>query len=215
MRLGVGDTLAVRLPAAPSTAGAWRVAVNDPGVLRSEGSPRLEPVGSDLVGSSGFQVFEFQAARAGKSNLGLVSGNPSDPAAAPEGLFRVAIVVEQALAGPGIVSLGESDDGSKQYVVQGDMISVRLPANVTTGYSWAVAQSAPGVLKAGAEPKMEKPAGSAPGRGGFQTFEFPVVGAGQGWLQLVYRRPFEKDVAPAKAWSVFVAAAGLTSSPSP
>ena len=56
---------------------------------------------------------------------------------------------------------------------------------------------------------MEKPAGSAPGSGRFQTFEFPVVGAGQGWLQLVYRRPFEKDVAPAKAWSIFLAAAGV------
>ncbi len=160
-------------------------------------------------------MFEFQATRAGKSNLGLVSGNPSGPAAAPGSFFRVAVVVEQVLAAPGVVSLGESDDGSKQYVVQGDTLSVRLPANVTTGYSWAVAQSAPGVLQSGAEPKMETPARSAPGRGGFQTFEFPVVGAGQGWLQLVYRRPFGKDVAPAKAWSVFVAAAGLASSPSP
>ena len=215
VRLAVGNTLAVRLPAPPSAGRGWRVAINDPDILRSAGEARLEPAGTDLVGSIGSEVFEFKAARAGQSTLGLVSGNPADPAAPPGSLFRVAVVVEQVPGPPGAVSLGESDDGSKQYVVQGDTISVRLPANVTTGYSWAVAQAAPGVLKAGAEPKMEKPAGSAPGRGGFQSFEFPVVGAGQGWLRLVYRRPFEKDVAPVKSWSIFVAAAGLASSASP
>lgn len=215
VRLAVGNTLAVRLPANPSTGYAWNVAVNDPKVLRSEGAPAREPAATDLVGSGDSHVFEFKATRAGKTTLGLVSVRPSDPAAAPDRLFRVAVVVDQVLPPQRALSLGESDDGSKQYVVQGDTISVRLPANVTTGYSWAVAQAAPGVLQAGVEPKTERPAGAAPGKGGFQNFEFPVVGTGQGWLQLVYRRPFEKDVAPAKSWSIFLAAAGVASSPSP
>ena len=207
--------LVVRLPANPSTGYGWRVVTNDPKVLRSEGTAAREPAAADLVGSGDLQVFEFKATRPGKSTLGLVSVKTPDSPAAPDRFFRAAVVVELIPAPPGVVSLGESDDGSRQYVLQGETISVRLPANVTTGYSWAVAQSAPGVLQAGVEPKIEKPARSKPGKGGFQTFEFPVVGAGQGWLQLVYRRPWEKDVAPAKSWSIFVAAAGLASSPTP
>ena len=215
VRLAVGNVLAVRLPANPSTGYRWNVAVNDPRVLRSEGGPARETAATDLVGSGDSQVFEFKATRAGKTSLGMASVKPGDPAAAPDRLFRVAVVVDQVLSPREVVSLGESDEGSKQYVVQGDTISVRLPANVSTGYSWAVAQSAPGVLQAGVEPRTDAPARSTPGKGGFQTFEFPVVGAGQGWLQLVYRRPWEKDVAPAKAWSIFVAAAGLGGSPTP
>jgi inhibitor of cysteine peptidase len=215
VHLAVGNTLAVRLPSNPSTGYAWSVVVNDPKVLRIEGAPAREPAAADLVGSGDFQLFEFKATRAGKSSLGLVSARTPDSAAAPDRFFRVAVVVDQVLPIERTVSLGEADDGSKQYVVQGDRIAVRLPSNVTTGYGWSVAQAAPGVLQPGVEPKTERPAGAAPGKGGFQTFEFPVVGTGQGWLQLVYRRPFEKDVAPAKSWSIFLAAAGVTGSPSP
>jgi predicted secreted protein len=48
-----------------------------------------------------------------------------------------------------------------------------------------------------------------PGAAGTQTFTIPVVGSGAGWLQLVYRRPFEKETPPARSWSIFVAAADV------
>ena len=65
------------------------------------------------------------------------------------------------------------------------------------------------MLQPGGDPKFEPPAKAKPGASGTQTFEFRVSGGGAAWLQLVYRRPFDKDAPPARQWSVFVAAAAV------
>ena len=105
--------------------------------------------------------------------------------------------------------LEDPDNGSDIFLVQGDTLEVRLPANPSTGYSWSIAANSAAVLRPAGEPRFDPPAAARPGASGTQSFGFRVVGGGGAFLQLVYRRPFEKDAPPARNWGVFVAAASV------
>ncbi len=198
MRLGRGDVLVVRLAPALPPATQWTLAFVDAAMLRPQGEPAIE----DRTA-----VFRYVAAAAGRSSLGLAAVAPRDPAWTR--LFRIAVEVSEAPPQSRTFALTEADDGSRISVAKGDVLTVRLPSNVTTGYGWSVAQAAPGMLAAPEPPGYQPPAASQPGAGGTQTFTIPVNAGGAGWLQLVYRRPFEKDVPPARTWSVFLAAADV------
>ena len=198
VRLGRGDTLVVRLPAPLPPATPWTFAFGDPSILRPQGEPAVE----DRTA-----VFRYVASTVGGASLGFAAVAPRDPAWTR--LFRIAVDVAEAPPRSRTLALSEADDGSRIYVVQGDVLTVRLPANVTTGYGWSAAQAAPGVLQSPEPPSYLPPAASLPGAAGTQTFTIPVIASGAGWLQLVYRRPFEKEAPPARTWSVFVAAAEI------
>ncbi len=192
-----GDTLEVRLSASPSGC-AWSLAFGEPRILKPEEG-----------GTPGSPIFRFKAVATGSASLGLACLKPSDPKAPPGGLFRVLVVVKEAWLLPRALVLEEPDNGSDIFLAQGDMIAVKLPANPSTGYSWTIAANTPSVLQPAGDPRFEPPARAVPGAGGTQTFEFRVVGGGGAFLQLVYRRPFEKESPPARQWGVFVAAAGV------
>src|SRR5262249_57428281 len=81
--------------------------------------------------------------------------------------------------------------------------------NPSTGFTWSVAANAPSILAPAGDPRFEPPPTPRPGAGSFQTLDFRVAGSGAALLQLVYRRPSEKDAPPARTWSVFVATAAL------
>jgi inhibitor of cysteine peptidase len=200
--LAPSDELRVRL-AARSEGTAWVVAFADGGVLKAlpaEGAP-----------DAGFETLRFRAAATGMGSLGLVCRKASDPSspAPPVGLYRVQVEVKEMMTRRRGLLLEEPDSGSIIYMTQGDALSVRLPANPSTGFTWSVAANAPSILAPGGDPRFEPPPTPRPGAGGFQTLEFRVAGGGPAFLQLVYRRPSEKDAPPARTWSVFVAAAGL------
>ena len=190
------DTLEVRLSPGPSGC-SWGVAFNDSTILRS-----------DAEAAPGASVFRFKAVTTGSVSLGLACRKPTDPKAQPGGLFRVLVAVKESIAPRGLI-LEEPDNGSDIFLTQGDAVQVRLPSNPTTGYSWTVAANAPSVLAAVGEPKFEPAAKPLPGAAGTQTFAFRVVGGGAAFLELVYARPFEKDLAPARRWGIFVATAAV------
>jgi predicted secreted protein len=196
VNLAPADTLEVRLSPGPSGC-SWGVAFNDAAILKPDAG--TAPPG-------GVPVFRFKAVAAGTESLGLACRKPSDPKAQPGGLFRVLVAVKESIAPRGLI-LEEPDNGSHIFLMQGDSIQVRLPSNPTTGYSWTVSSNAPSVLAAVGEPKFEPAAKPLPGAAGTQTFPFRVVGGGGAFLELVYARPFEKDVASARRWGLFVAAA--------
>ena len=198
VRLGRGDVLVVRLAPALPPATPWALAFVDAATLHPQGEPAIE----DRTA-----VYRFVAAAVGRSSLGLAAVAPRDPAWTR--LFRIAVEVSEAPPQSRTFALTEADDGSRISAAKGDVLTVRLPSNVTTGYGWSVAQAAPGMLPAPEPPSYQPPAASQPGAGGTQTFTIPVNAGGAGWLQLVYRRPFEKDVPPARTWSVFLAAADV------
>jgi len=196
VNLAPGDTLEVRLTAAASGC-AWGPAFGDATVVKPE---------TDAAAAS--PVFRYRAVAAGSASLGLACLKASDPKAPAGGLFRVLVVVKDLILPRGVL-LEQPDSGSDIFLAQGDALQVRLPANPSTGYTWAIASNAPSVLAPVGEPKFEPPAQAAPGAAGTQTFEFRVVGGGGAFLDLVYRRPADKDAPPARRWGVFVAAAAL------
>jgi inhibitor of cysteine peptidase len=202
LTLAPGDELRVRLARGADVASPWVFAFGDASVVKAlppEGAP--EP---------GFETLRFRAGAAeGMTSLGLVCRKTGDPSATPAGLFRVQVEVKEMMTRRRGLLLEEPDSGSIIYLNQGDAVSVRLPANPSTGFTWSVAANAPSVLAPGGDPRFEPPPTPRPGAGGFQTLEFRVAGGGAAFLQLVYGRPSEKDAPPARTWSVFVAAASL------
>ncbi len=196
INVAVGDTVEVRL-AAPASGCAWAPAFGDASVMKPDGAPA----------SAG--VFRYRAVTSGSTSVGLACLKAADAQAPAGGLFRVQAVVKESLFPRGIV-LEAPDSGSDIFLTQGDVLQVRLPSTPSTGYSWTVAGNAPSVLRAVGEARYEPPAKGGAGAAGTQTFEFRVVAGGGAFLDLVYRRPFEKDVAPARRWGVFVAAAAIS-----
>ncbi len=109
------------------------------------------------------------------------------------------------------VSLTAADAGGPQTLAVGQRITVTLASNRTTGYRWALADSANGTLARDGDPTYVQdpsPASDPPvvGRGGAETWAFRTARAGSGTLSLVYRRPFDSDgTAPAETFSVPIA----------
>lgn len=195
VNLAPGDTLEVRL-AANASGCTWATAFGDPNVLKPE------PPDPDAP------AFRYKAVTTGSASLGLACLKTSDPQAPPGGLFRVQVAVKAAVLPRGLI-LELPDGGSDIFLTQGEQLLVRLPSNPSTGFSWAIAGNAPSVLRPVGEPKFEPSAKSMPGATGTQTFEFRVIGGGGAFLDLVYRKPSDKDTPPARRWGVFVAAASV------
>jgi predicted secreted protein len=88
--------------------------------------------------------------------------------------------------------------------------AIKIKSNPTTGYSWAVQEITPGDLVIFVRVKTEEPGdrkGSEPLLLGAPTYEiltFDALKPGKAEIQLKYRRPWEKDVAPIKTHKVFV-----------
>jgi inhibitor of cysteine peptidase len=198
VNLAPGDTLEIHPGACPADC-VWAQAFGDAAIVKPAGDPP----------TAGAPVFRFRALTTGSSSLGLACRKPSDPKAPPGGLFRVLVVVKESILPRGLL-LEEPDNASTVFLTQGDVLQVRLPSNPTTGYAWSIASNAPSVLQPQGDPKYEPASKPTPGAAGTQTFGFRVVGGGPVFLELVYRRPFEKDTPPARQWGVFLCAASLS-----
>jgi inhibitor of cysteine peptidase len=99
------------------------------------------------------------------------------------------------------MQLTEADAGRTIQMRVGDRLEVALPGNPTTGFQWEVGALNHAVLRPIGEPEFER-SSSAIGSGGKVTMRFEAVGPGATGLQLVYRRPFEKDAPPARTFEV-------------
>jgi inhibitor of cysteine peptidase len=97
-----------------------------------------------------------------------------------------------------------SDADKPIQVSVGQTLQVRLASNPTTGYSWNVQQTPPELELEHSAYTADAQGKNLPGSGGYQTIEFAAKFAGTPELKLEYRRPWEKDVAPAKTFSVTV-----------
>ncbi|HLP59103.1 MAG TPA: protease inhibitor I42 family protein [Candidatus Deferrimicrobium sp.] len=88
--------------------------------------------------------------------------------------------------------------------------SLRIKSNPTTGYSWAVQKIADEGLVKFKRVKTEEPADRDPsqkpllGASTYELITFEALNPGKTEIQLKYRRPWEKDVAPIKTHKVVV-----------
>ncbi len=126
-------------------------------------------------------------------------------------MFRSAMLIALALfltmalsaCGPGATRLSKTDAGKTIELRAGDKLQVVLEGNPTTGYQWQVREVDAAVLKVSGEPEY-KSESSLTGAGGQYTFHFESLAPGQTVLQLIYHRPFEKNVAPIETYQVTV-----------
>ena len=88
--------------------------------------------------------------------------------------------------------LGKDDDGTTVRAAVGDVVTIALPSNPTTGYRW-VGAGADGDAGEPVESRFS-PGGGGIGGGGEQLVQLRVARPGRRRLELVYRRPWEEGV---------------------
>ncbi len=88
---------------------------------------------------------------------------------------------------------------ASKTVTAGELFDIRLPANPTTGFRWQVGALDEKVVRLVDTRYEATGSGSgAMGAGGTDIFTFVGVARGRGNISLVYLRPWEKGVAPAR-----------------
>lgn len=86
---------------------------------------------------------------------------------------------------------------ASKTVSAGEEFDVRLPANPSTGFRWQVGSIDDKVVRL-VDTRYEATGTGQVGGGGTDIFTFVGVGKGRGSIKLVYVRPWEKGVAPAR-----------------
>jgi len=109
-------------------------------------------------------------------------------------LFPGCLLVTQAKT----LLLDDSDDSSHLCLYVGDRVTIKLPSNPTTGYSWGQPQ---GVVNLELLSTQSEPGASdRVGASSFQIFSFQARQAGVSTLTLNYFRPFEKNTPPRRVY---------------
>jgi inhibitor of cysteine peptidase len=83
----------------------------------------------------------------------------------------------------------------------GQNLILSLPSNPTTGYRWAIQDSAGGVLKGlGPEVYRNPEDAGIVGAAGVSTWRFQAFTAGTGRLRLTYQQPWAPEVPPVETF---------------
>lgn len=81
----------------------------------------------------------------------------------------------------------------------GEIFSITLESNPTTGYSWSIEEPLPEILqKVSNEYKPDDTYGDIVGSGGHEIWTFKAISKGNTTLTFQYSRHWEKDVPPIK-----------------
>ncbi|SEN63518.1 inhibitor of cysteine peptidase [Pseudomonas sp. ok272] len=86
-------------------------------------------------------------------------------------------------------------------LINGQNLILTLPSNPTTGYRWAIQDSAGGVLRTISPEVYSNPKDSGlVGAGGQSTWRFQTFATGNGRLRLTSQRPWEPEAEPAQTF---------------
>lgn len=101
------------------------------------------------------------------------------------------------------LALSESDTGTTQTLRVGQQLKVKLEANPTTGYQWALDGRLPPQLEQVGKPQftVDSP---ALGSGGTEVWTFVAKERGAASLALKYWRSFDSTSPPVSSFSVDV-----------
>jgi len=95
--------------------------------------------------------------------------------------------------------LTESENGKTVQLPLGGQLVVRLPAQLGTGFSWAVVSRKGGALRV-TEQRTESAGQLRPGGSEEQVFVFAPQASGSEDVELAYRRPWEQNQPPARTF---------------
>jgi inhibitor of cysteine peptidase len=96
----------------------------------------------------------------------------------------------------------EGNSGSDVTVRAGRTFTISLEGNPTTGYKWEVVEYDERVLKLTGEDFSTS--SDRIGAGGIQEFTFTASKSGTTTVELVHRKPWEKDVEPLRTFTANV-----------
>ena len=117
--------------------------------------------------------------------------------------LSACVAIPSPTSVPGQRQLSESDNGTTLDLRAGDRFQVKLRGNPSTGYQWEPLRWDQAVTKAIGEPAYARD-NVAVGSGGEYLFTFEAGVPGQTTVQLVYHRPWEKDIPPLQTFEVKV-----------
>jgi inhibitor of cysteine peptidase len=118
-------------------------------------------------------------------------------------LMAIALTFFSACAAPTTLALGADDNGNEITLHRGQMLTITLEGNPSTGYTWELMQTEGAILKQVGETEFQADS-QVPGAAGTQSLRFEAVATGQMELRLVYHRPWETDVEPLETFTVQV-----------
>jgi len=108
---------------------------------------------------------------------------------------------------PHQIVIDQNAAGSTVELRPGQKLTVSLPGNPTTGFVWEMVPGAGSILASQGEGQFSAASTGASaklGAGGIYRFDFVAVDSGNAPLKFIYRRSFEKEVAPAQSFEVTV-----------
>lgn len=97
----------------------------------------------------------------------------------------------------------ETDNGREITVAGGDVITIDLPDNQTTGYDWVAAASTDDVLTL-TESRFRSPTSTGVGTPGRRHFIYRVHSFGSTTIALARRHLWEPDSEPSSEFCLFV-----------
>jgi inhibitor of cysteine peptidase len=102
------------------------------------------------------------------------------------------------------IRISEAEHGSQVTLNVGDTLLVTLNANLSTGYSWNIAQNNGSLLRPSGKPSYQQADSGLMGASGTQTFKFKAVGSGGEGLVMLYQKNSLKGVQAADTFQILV-----------
>jgi inhibitor of cysteine peptidase len=117
-------------------------------------------------------------------------------------LLLVALLVSAYIGrNSAVIQINQDDAGKTIQLTTGDKLEVYLEGNPSTGYVWETL-SGQELLQQSSDMEFAAASQQLVGSSGEMRFEFEAIAAGETTLQMVYLRPFERDVDPLLTYSV-------------
>ena len=100
------------------------------------------------------------------------------------------------------VELVQDDKGKTFSITVGQIVSITLPSNVSTGYAWELDELDADILE-NTNQRYNSSSSTAPGSGGEEVWQFTARDTGIIVVRLEYRRSWEDDtIDPADVYQV-------------
>jgi inhibitor of cysteine peptidase len=116
----------------------------------------------------------------------------------------ILVCILASACSPHQTKLTEADLGKTVEINVGEQIVIQLEGNPTTGYTWEASDLDGSLLQQVGDPQFKSSSPGLVGAGGTVILTFKAIKAGSTVLNLAYHRPWEKDVAPIKMFTVNV-----------
>jgi inhibitor of cysteine peptidase len=126
-------------------------------------------------------------------------------------IFGLVLVAGFAV-GAGIACTGSSNNlnvdasysGKQVELSVGQSLVVTLASNITTGYSWSLAQNSDETVLNKTGNEYIAPQTTLIGAGGKEEWTFKALKQGNSTISMVYSRPWETDTPPAQTFDLTV-----------